>query len=192
MNLYERSPAAVELDGRVYRLKTGFQGVLRSASVLTDTRLHPDVRLWAALRAVVRGPLPRDKKQRERLLLAAHRLFFPPGRGGRRSLSLEQDADMIRAAFLQAYRIDLWRENISWFQFCELLSCIPSGTRLADVIDIRTRPMPKPTKHNAQERRRLLEAKAAVAIRLTPKEQEASRQRSADGLARALMTMARK
>lgn len=192
MKLHEAYPNSIEADGRVYRLNTGFKRVLRSTELLGDARLHPDVRRWAALREIIRGKLPKDPEKQARLLEVAQRLFFPPGKPGKSTINLEQDADLIRAAFLQVYRIDLAQKDIGWFCFCELLSNIPAGTRLADVIDIRTRPMPKPTKHNAEERQRLLAAKAAVAIQLSPEEETASRKKSAAAFARALMSMARK
>jgi hypothetical protein len=78
---------------------------------------------------------------------------------------------MIRAAFRQAYGIDLYRDRLHWIEFSELLNAIPEGSRYAEVVGIRVRPMPAPTKWNAQEREWLMKAKADVAIHLSEKEQ---------------------
>jgi hypothetical protein len=62
---------------------------------------------------------------------------------------------------------DLTRDHMHFFKFCELLADIPSDTALARTVDIRLRPIPKPTKYNAEQIRALQEAKAKVAIKLS-------------------------
>ena len=78
---------------------------------------------------------------------------------------------MIRAAFRQAYGIDLYRDRLHWIEFRELLNAIPEGSRYSEVVGIRARPMPPATKWNAEERSWLLKAKADVALHLTDEEQ---------------------
>jgi hypothetical protein len=86
--------------------------------------------------------------------------------------SYEQDAGLIRTAFRQVYGIDLFRADLHWFEFTELLQNLPEGNRYEEIIGIRARPMPAPTKYNAKEREWLMQAKQSVALHLTDAEQE--------------------
>lgn len=131
--------------------------------------LIPEARDWLALRCIMRRP----PKHPGPLLLAARALLFPARKGGddgRRLTSFEQDADLIRAAFRQAYGIDLYRDRLHWLEFSALLAALPEGSRYSDVLGIRARPMPAATKYNQQEREWLAKAKAAVALELDDKQ----------------------
>ena len=103
-----------------------------------------------------------------------------PETGEKRLTSFEQDAPLIRAAFRQVYGIDLFRDRLTWFEFVELLQCLPEGNRYEDVIGIRARPLPPPTKYNQNEREWLIKAKQSVALHLT--EQEAEKKYDSDVL----------
>ena len=87
-------------------------------------------------------------------------------------MSFEQDAPLIRAAFRQTYQIDLFREKLTWFEFTELLHALPEGNRFSEVVGIRARPLPAPTKWNGKEREALMKAKQTVALHLDEKERE--------------------
>ena len=56
-------------------------------------------------------------------------------------------------------------------EFVELLQNLPEGNRYEEIIGIRARPMPAPTKYNQKEREWLMQAKQSVAVHLTDKEQ---------------------
>jgi hypothetical protein len=85
-------------------------------------------------------------------------------------MDFEQDAAMIRAAFMQQYGIDLdeQRGRMSWFRFSDLLGGLTDKTRFIQIVQIRAKPMPAATQHNAEERRALAEAKAQFAIKEDP------------------------
>jgi hypothetical protein len=88
-----------------------------------------------------------------------------------RIMSYEQDAGLIRAAFRQVYGIDLFRDKLNWFEFVELLQNLPEGNRFEEILGIRSRPIPAPTKYNQKEREWLMKAKQSVALHLTEQEQ---------------------
>jgi hypothetical protein len=58
-------------------------------------------------------------------------------RSGSSCLSLEKDSAPLYAAFLQAYGIDLQRDNLDWRAFCALLCNIPECTALHKIIRAR-------------------------------------------------------
>ena len=119
-------------------------------------------------------------------------LFSAPRQNGQKVTDFEQDAGLIRAAFRQAYGIDLYRDRLHWFEFTELLNAIPEGNRYSEVIGIRVRPMPAATKYNQKEREWLAKAKAGVALQMTEKERETRYQQDVSNIAAVLMAMANK
>ena len=169
MKLQDRLPDGVTVDGRFYRLDFDFRNVLHMMDELTREDVMPEAREYNALRCLTRRP-----RNVSKVLAAVRELLFerPPKRDGPRVTDFVQDAGMIRAAFRQAYGIDLYRDRLHWIEFRELLNAIPEGSRYSEVVGIRARPMPPATKWNAEERSWLLKAKADVALHLSDEEQE--------------------
>jgi len=170
MKLYERLPDCVTVDGKTYRLDLDFRNVLRMIEILSRDDLIPTAREYLALKCVMRRPPKRGGAVLDEL----RKLLFPANRkaDGKRLTSFEQDADMIRAAFRQAYGIDLYRDNVHWTEFQALLSALPEGSRYSEVLGIRAREMPPATKYNQAEREWLAKAKAACALEMSEDERD--------------------
>lgn len=168
MKLQDRLPDSVTVSGRKYRLNLDFRNVLRLMETMARDDLIPGARDYLALKCVMRRP-PRDVA---RVLEAVRKLLFPAQKpaDGKRLTSFEQDADLIRAAFRQAYGIDLYRDRLHWAEFSALLSALPDGSRYSEVLGIRARPMPAATKYNQAEREWLAKAKAACALEMSEDE----------------------
>lgn len=191
MKLYERLPERVTVDGRSYRLNLDFRNVLRMMDVMGRDDLLPGARDWLALRCIMRRP----PKRTTALMAAVRALLFPARKGsgdGKRITSFEQDADLIRAAFRQAYGINLYRDKLHWMEFAALLSALPEGSRYSEVLGIRARPMPAPTKYNAQEREWLAKAKAAYALEMDDKERARAYEQGVKALFAGLIAWAEK
>jgi hypothetical protein len=127
-----------------------------------------------------------------KVLAAVRALLFekPPKADAKKVTDFVQDAGLIRAAFRQEYGIDLYREKLHWIEFRELLNAIPEGNRYSEVIGIRVRPIPSPTKWNGEERAWLIKAKADVALDMSEEEQREKYQRDVAGIAAALLAWA--
>ena len=168
MKLQDTLPNGVTVDGRFYKLDFDFRNVLRMMDELDRDDVMPEARAYNALKCLTNRP-----KNVPKVLEAVKGLLFQekPKKDAQKVTDFVQDAGMIRAAFRQAYGIDLYRDRLHWIEFSELLNAIPEGSRYAEVVGIRVRPMPAPTKWNAQEREWLMKAKADVAIHLSEKEQ---------------------
>ena len=168
MKLQDGLPEGVTVDGKFYRLDFDFRNVLRMMDELDRDDVMPEARAYNAIKCLTNRP-----KNVPKVLEAVKGLLFQekPKKDAQKVTDFVQDAGMIRAAFRQAYGIDLYRDRLHWIEFSELLNAIPEGSRYAEVIGIRVRPMPAPTKWNAQEREWLMKAKADVAIHLSEKEQ---------------------
>ena len=165
MKLYDRLPDCVTVGRKRVKVDLDFRNVLKLMETLQRDDLLDEAREWLAVRCVCRRPV-------KGTLNAVKQLLFnePPEPGGKRLTSFEQDAGLIRAAFLQTYNINLWKDKLHWFEFTELLQAIPEGTRYMETIGIRAREMPAPTKYNVKEREWLAKAKKRVALKKTEKE----------------------
>lgn len=189
--LHEKLPDSVTVNGRRYRLDLDFRNVLRMMDVMDRKDLLPGARAYVALKCVMKRP-PKDAAP---VLAAVNALLFPARKKPEKReklTDLKRDADLIRAAFLQSYGVNLWRDRLHWFEFSGLLACIPGGSRYADIIGIRARPMPEATKYNAKEREWLMKAKAEYAVEMTAEEQERSYQEGLRGMAMSLLAIAQK
>lgn len=185
IKLYEGLPQGVTVDGRFYRLNLGFKNVLKMLEILDDENLTMTARDYLALKCVLNRPRNVNK-----VLLAVKALLFEKRpQTGEKLTSFEQDAGLIRTAFLQEYKIDLFRENIHWLQFIELLQNLPGGNRYEEILGIRARPIPEATKYNQKEREWLIKAKGQVALQMTEKEREEKYSRDVFNVFSGLMAL---
>lgn len=168
MKLQDTLPQGVTVDGKFYKLDFDFRNVLRMIDVLSRNDMMYEAREYSALKCLTKHP-----KNVRNVMNAVRALLFDttPKADAEKVTDFVQDAGLIRAAFWQCYRIDLYNDRLHWFQFRELLNSIPDGSRYSEVIGIRVRPMPEATKWNIKERQWLLKAKADVALHLTDEEQ---------------------
>ena len=170
MKLQDRLPDSITVLGKRYKLDLDFRNVLRMMEVMARDDLIPTARDYLALRCVMKRP----PKHTGPMIDALRALLFPERKhgDGKRLTSFDQDADLIRAAFRQAYGIDLYRDRLHWMEFQTLLAALPEGSRYSEVLGIRARPMPAATKYNQAEREWLAKAKAACALEMSDNERE--------------------
>ena len=185
MKLYDRLPYGVTVGGRFYRLDFDFRNVLRMMETMARDDLMPEAREYLALKCLTKRP-----RNVSKVLAAVRSLLFVKTykADAKKVTDFEQDAALIRAAFRQAYGIDLYRDRLHWIEFSELLNAIPEGNRYAEVIGIRARPIPSPTKWNGDERAWLIKAKADVALQMSEKEQQDKYQRDVACVAASLLS----
>ena len=187
MKLYEMLPDGVTVDGKFYKMDFSFRNVFRMIDVLDRGDLLPEAKEYNALRCLCKKP-----RNVHKVLAEVKRVLFPATRktDGQKITDFAQDAGLIRAAFRQAYGIDLYRDNLHWIEFTELLNAIPEGSRYAEIVGIRARPIPAPNKWNQKEREWLIRAKQDVAIEMTDKERAERYDRDVANIAAVLMAMA--
>ena len=188
MKLQDRLPDGVTVDGKFYRCDFDFRNVLKMIEVLDREDLMPEAKAYKALSFVHKRP-----KNAVQVLEAVKGLLFkaPRKTGGQKVTDFIQDAGLIRAAFRQAYGIDLYREKLHWIEFTELLNAIPEGSRYSEVVGIRARPMPAATKWNQHEREWLAKAKADVRLEVSEEEQKRNYERDVGNIAAFLMGWAK-
>jgi hypothetical protein len=112
MKLYEKLPDSVMVNGKRVRLNLEFRNVIRMIDIMSEDGLMQEAREYLALKCICRHPKKGMMKPVRELLI--------PGAGSdnsERITHFEQDADLIRAAFLQEYGINLFRARLHWFEF---------------------------------------------------------------------------
>lgn len=188
MKLQEKLPDGVTVDGKFYKMDFDFRNVLKMCEVLDRDDMLPEAKAYKALSFVQKRP-----KNVQKVLRAVMDLLFkaPRKKDGQKVTDFVQDAGLIRAAFRQAYGIDLYRDKLHWIEFTELLNAIPEGNRYAEVVGIRARPMPAPTKYNQHEREWLAKAKAECRLDMSEKERMRRYEQDVANIAAVLMGMAK-
>ena len=188
MKLQDRLPQGVEVDGKFYKLDFDFRKVFQMIEILDRDDMLPEAKAYKALCCLCKRP-----KNVFKVLECVKGLLFkaPRKTGGQKVTDFEQDSALIRAAFRQAYGIDLYRDRLHWIEFTELMNALPEGSRYAEVIGIRARPMPEPTQWNKKEREWLMQAKADVALELSEDEIAEEYKRGVANLASLLKSMAK-
>ena len=174
MNIYDPYPEEVELDGKIYPLNLSYDRVLMMLDIQDDKSLTTADKLETQCVLILENgykDLPRTIDGRQRLLKAVLDLFPKKGDGKAKEkyIDFHQDAAMIRTAFFRI-GVDLLKDKIHIFQFLELLADLPSDTALMRTVEIRQRPIPKPTKHNGEQIAALQKAKERVAIKMSEEE----------------------
>ena len=189
MKLQDRLPEGVTVDGKFYRMDFDFRNVLRMIEILDRNDLLPEAKAYKALQCVCKRP-----KNAPKVLEGVKALLFtgPRKTAGNKVTDFIQDAGLIRAAFRQAYGIDLYRDRLHWIEFTELLNAVPEGNRYSEVVGIRARPIPPATKWNQKEREWLIKAKNDLALEMTEEERANKYDQDVSNIAAFLMGMANK
>lgn len=162
MTLYDRLPDRVTYKGRVYQLDLSFRKVLAVADLMEDD-LPDEVKLKIALNLLVpvKHPVEPDLLM---VIIDLIRPDRPPKKQKQKVIDLKKDWQYIYAGFMQSYGINLFRDDLHYLEFLALLNSLPSNTRMSQIIDIRTKPIPKPTKYNQEEIARLTQLKAEFTL----------------------------
>lgn len=161
-------PVRVTLSGRVYRIRPTVKRVLAALDALEDDGLLYADRARLFVWLVYRFPRPRATEEAVNAALDLLREEPPYRRmDGPETLSLDQDAALIVAAFRQLYGIDLPGEagRLDWRVFQALLSGITDGTRIGEIMGIRARKLPRWTAYNGEQIRELQKLKAVYALK---------------------------
>jgi len=189
MRLYDSLPKGVTVDGRFYKCDFDFRNVLKMLDIMQHDDILPNARDYLCAKCVCKPP-----KNASRVYNEICTVLFEknPETDGKRLTSFEQDAALIRAAFRQVYGIDLFRDRLTWFEFMELLQGLPEGNRYEEIIGIRARPLPAPTKYNAKEREWLMKAKQSCALHLTEQEAQKKYDKDVSRIFAGLMSMIQK
>lgn len=166
MTLYEKLPDQVVYNDRTYYVDLSFRKVLAVIDLLEDDCIMEEEKVRIALDLLTPQRHKNDKCN-VGLLNAIFDLIKPdkpPMKQKIKTIDLKKDWQYIYAGFQQAYGINLFRDDLHYLEFIALVNGLPSNTRMSQIIDIRTRPIPQATKWNQKEIARLNELKTEFAL----------------------------
>lgn len=174
--LAESLPRDITIAGRRYRLRPTVWHVVKAQDALQDDRLTLDDRMRLAVWHLFRFPRPLRKDWTDALKAVFALLDEPsPYRPEKKppTLSVQQDAALIVAAFRQLYGIDLPKAAYSmhWLEFQALMGGITGDTVLGGIMDIRGAKLPKRTAYNGEYIREMQKLKAIYALHDTGRKQ---------------------
>lgn len=192
ISLCERLPYSICVDGKKHKLTPAFDNVLQLFAQMEDCALTDYDKLELMIYY-----LTDNAPASIEILNAACEALFPSIQSksiGKKAFDFIQDSDLIFSAFYQSYGIDLVEQQgkLHWLKFMALLQGLPDNTRFREIISIRLRPMPKPTKSNAEERMELARLKQVFALKTSAAEREQNIQDGLIKMAESLMQRANK
>lgn len=164
MKPYESYPETIEWKGERLKLNLSYKAVLLALDVLDDEQLSIGDKCEIALEILVK-----DKHENDFYLLESILELIKPdtndNSNSEKVIDLEKDFYYIISSFRQAYGIDIVRENIHYLEFIALLNGMPEGTKIVDVIRIRTMEVPEITQNNRKQVENILELKARYSLK---------------------------
>lgn len=173
--LSEPFRTTVEYCGRRYRTTPAFNTVLAVQKLYRDGSLTDDEKCLLAIRNLVRlsrltlisRPISwcyglMDEVCRSQIALPERGV----GTKQERVLDFELDGEYIYASFLQDYGLDLIREQgrLHWKKFIWLFQGLSEGTKIKEVMRIRSAEEPEPNRYNQKEIQRIRELKSYYAL----------------------------
>lgn len=161
---------SIQIKGKEYRFRNDFRLYIKVQRILNSPMIFDEDKLEVICEILFYEPVPVE--QRGEALITFLKQFANGKSSGSKCFDIDQDAKLVYSAFMQAYRIDLDKAEMSIEQFIALLNGLPSTARLCEVIKIRTMPIPKATKNNASQISAILKAKSEVALKGTKTTEE--------------------
>lgn len=199
MKAYEKLPTFVEIDGVRYAFDASFKVILLCFDIAQDSDMEEIEKLLTIYDCLFKKSAKfkcrkKDAFFRINLVNEAFKLLIEKSskKDNRKLIDFEDDFKYIYAGFMQCYGIDLFSCNLHWWKFISLFNGMSNDTRIMQIIDIRQRPIPKPTKYNAEERAQLIKLKAEFAVKMTQEEREQQFMQSMNSLFDKLVQMAEK
>lgn len=177
--LAEKKPPAIFYGGKNIRLNLDYRSILSLFELQTETLLDDKDKVNVSLDILVKSKRHiwfMNISDRCRLLKEIYEKYITPkqrpGASGGKLVDFKQDARYIYPSFKQAYDVNLDIAKINWIEFLSLFQGLPEDTKIREIMSIRGRPVPEPTKYNQKEIAALIQAKAFYAIEYSEEEAE--------------------
>lgn len=146
-------PEEVEIAGTAVKIETSFRTGIIFEEMLSDPELSDEDKLLTMLELYYPGVVFDETTIREAIekIFWFYRCGSEPrenktggdeGGDGKQVFSYEYDADYIYAGFMSAYRIDLARDTLHWWQFRALFRSLPEDTQIMKIIGYRSMKIP--------------------------------------------------
>lgn len=199
MKLYTQPVKRVKFGFFSLRLHTSYQAVLKCYEIFSDDILTEFEKIDACLSLLVRAKIVLWFLSPQQKLHLFHKIFKEfidiPGKkkeSVEKLFDFNQDAGFIYSSFWQCYHIDLIKKdkNLHWWSFISLFNGLSDDTKMMQILSIRSRPLPKPTKYNQEERRQLIRLKQLYRLGISEEERKEQFQKGLEKIASTLYRLA--
>lgn len=157
MQLQYKIDDTIQIDDTKYIVNASFDVILRLFDLLDDKGINPSLRIETALNMLIGNSLDNYKiedkadilktilsnyvKMEEKQIYDISGEPLPDFLIGKKEKTLDYnvDADLIYAAFIQVYGIDLIEQQgkLHWSKFQALMNGLPEGTTLSTIMGYR-------------------------------------------------------
>ena len=201
MNLYTPLMKRVSFGKVSFRLHTSFRTVLQCYAVFEDDLLTDYEKVDVCLTLLVRRKFLLRFFSPDQKLALFYQIFQQfleiPGKKtkpGQKQFDFTQDAASIYSSFWQCYHIDLIGRdrNLHWWSFVALFNGLSDDTKMMQILSIRSRPLPKPTQYNQEERRQLMRLKQLYRLEVSEEERKEQFQNGLANMAAMLTQWAKR
>ena len=135
--LTDLMPDRVTVDGEECYMKTHFKRWIEFELIMTNPKLKDEIKL-AAILPLCFKKLPSDADKAVKACMKFYCGNVKRGKAGAKtSYSFLYDAELIYAAFMTQYGIDLSVENIHWYKFRALFKGLKSDNKISEVMQLR-------------------------------------------------------
>lgn len=194
MKLYDHLPTEIEYEGKKYKIRPYFNRVLYCVDIFNDKEYGTPEKIEYCCEALLYSTSRLDIYQKAEILNSIINLLFDEknNSSNKKSFDFTQDSKYIYAGFMQCYGIDLFecKNKLHWWKFVSLFQGLSKDTKMMEIIDIRTKPIPNRDKYNGEYITNLIKLKAEYQLEFTQEEREAQMQESLKGLFNSLKNMA--
>lgn len=164
-------PTKAEINGEIYELNTSYKTALRCLEVINDNHIGDTERALAVCKLIY-GFVPTTNAD---VFLDKAILFLSCGEKReeevqKRNFDHNYDFKYVTASFASDYHIDLTKEDLHWWRYCELLSGLTRNSILCRVVEIRDYDLSEVK--DAKSRAEILNAKESVALPILETEEE--------------------
>ena len=134
-------PEYAKIDGERYKLNTSFKTALKCLEIINDSSIGDSERAMAIIYKLF-GFIPEGDESLLRKFLEKAQIFLEAGQkaeggAGKRVFDHNKDFPFVSASFASDYHIDLSKEDVHWWRYCELLNGLTESCALSNVIKIR-------------------------------------------------------
>lgn len=172
------------INGTTYEIDMSFDNILRLIDMLNDRTLTDRTQVATGLQMLIGTSLDeldddkrveifqalfvqavQSEKEEEEAVDIAGNPMPTVKQESKELYSLIEDAEYIYASFMQDYGIDLidWQGKLHWRKFGALLAGLRDDTKFKKVLEIRQ--MKVPAKASPEEKKSILDAKRAYALK---------------------------
>lgn len=176
--LLDDLPRAVNICGTEYAIDTDFRTAIRFTLLMQDDHVDEWAKIDIALYMFLGdAPIP-DTQQAVDALMWFYRCGKPEPKGGhgcrrpRQIYDFDHDADLIYAAFLGQYGIDLQSVGLHWWAFRALFIGLSEDTELMKVISYRSIEITNDMSSEQKKRYRKLKKIYSLPDKRTEEEKE--------------------